>query len=105
MFVGILSGLRLSFDIVMAREWQKKVLLGWPKTMPIKERSIKHAKRFFKLEHLHRTDKSYTDHDGLADALNMTLYKKMLIEDPVTDKHIHRLNSVNVCTNCGDYVV
>lgn len=109
MYIGILETLGLSYDIVLAMRWQNKVLFDYPKTIPIKERSIAHAKQYFKLDHLFRTEKSYTDHDGLADALNMVIYGKKKIEKPeeVDDNelHIHKLNPVKVCITCGEYVV
>ena len=108
MYIGILETLRLPYSIVGAREWQNKVLLDYPKTMPIKERSIANAKHRFNMEHLYRTERAYTDHDGKADALNIVLYGKILCQDPLSlseSSHEHKLNKVKVCITCGEYVV
>ena len=105
MFVGMLEALHLPYQIVMAKEWQRRILLNYAKSIPIKERSIQNALHVFKLPFLHRTPRSVVDHDGMADALNMVLYGKYLMESSGGDQHKHILNPVKVCISCGDYVV
>lgn len=103
LFVGLLRGLRIPHQITYAKEWQRRVLLNYPKTMPVKERSIMNAKRFFNLEHLYRTPRSRIDHDGLADALNMVIYGMKFLSGEYGECQ-HSTNQIGVCIKCGELV-
>lgn len=73
MFQGILISLRVPFQIVRARDWQKEVLRGLSAS-DTKEASILFASRRWPSEDWRATPRCKNLHDGLTDAANIAYY-------------------------------
>lgn len=64
----MLTAIRLPFQLVAPRTWQKVMHAGTPQA-ETKRRSILAAQRLFPAVDLRRTERSRKPHDGIADAL------------------------------------
>lgn len=68
---GILSTLKISYELVVPSKWKKEFSVTSDKNT-----SIQVAKRLFPNVNLRRTDRCKKDHDGMAEALLMAEYAR-----------------------------
>lgn len=71
--IGLLSGLKIRYDIVHARRWQKEMFKD-QNSKDTKQASAIVAQRLFPNESFISTEKSKKIHDGLTDALLLAVW-------------------------------
>ncbi len=76
MFQGILSSLKLPYEVVAPKSWQKEIFLGMM-GKDAKQKSIVWCKRKFPETDWRATERCKKDHDGLCDATCMAYYAKL----------------------------
>lgn len=72
LFEAIMVALRISYQIITARTWQKDILKGLPKDT--KTASIMFCKRKWPDVNLKKTVRSKKDHDGISDSILLALF-------------------------------
>jgi crossover junction endodeoxyribonuclease RuvC len=79
---GILIALKLRFQLVSPRIWQKTVLTGVPIGYQPKQRAAIAAKRLFPGLSLLASSRSTKPHEGMVDALLIALYGYRTLSEP-----------------------
>lgn len=69
--LGILKALHQQYDLVTPRKWKKEFSLNGDK-----KKSIECCKRLFPKVELRKSEKSRTEHDGMAEALLIAEYAR-----------------------------
>jgi hypothetical protein len=77
LFRGILSALKLSYDIISPQRWQKNIFAGM-NYKDTKQASIMLARRYCPEINWLATERSIKYHDGMTDAFCIALYCKRL---------------------------
>lgn len=67
-WLGLLSGLGISHQVVSAQRWQKLLFDSVPRKLETKEASVLVAKRLFPVSDFRRSERAKKDDDGLTDA-------------------------------------
>lgn len=107
-WIGLLAGLNVSYQVVGAQAWQKRLFTGVKGNLETKEKSEVIAKRLFPEVDFRRSDRATKAHDGLTDAILIAEYGRRIwseIPERITGlKHISGYMNPDVCLNCGAYI-
>lgn len=111
-WLGLLAGLNIPFQVVSARQWQSKLFTGVNGKLDTKDKSEVVAKRLFPTADFRKSALARVANDGLTDAACIAEYARR-IHTGERDLHLHTgrphtkafgLEDSPICTGCGKYV-
>lgn len=107
-WLGLLAGLGIPYQIVGAKQWQTKLFTGVKAKLDTKEKSEIIAKRLFPGVDFRKSDRARVANDGLTDAILMAEYGKRLLggKDMAITGVAHEFHPANpmICINCGAFL-
>lgn len=106
-WLGLLAGLEIPYQVVAAISWQKKLFTGVKGSLDTKAKSEVIAKRLFPTADFRKSDRARVANDGLTDAACIAEYGRRthIVGDPGTGiPHTPLLSSPEICTVCGRYI-
>lgn len=106
-WLGLLAGLEIPYQVVAAISWQKKLFTGVKGNLDTKAKSEVIAKRLFPTADFRKSDRARVANDGLTDAACIAEYGRRthIVGDPGTGiSHTPLLSSPEICTVCGRYI-
>lgn len=106
-WLGLLAGLDIPYQVVAAISWQKKLFTGVKGNLDTKAKSEVIAKRLFPTADFRKSDRARVANDGLTDAACIAEYGRRthIAGDPGTGiPHTPLLSSPEICTVCGRYI-
>lgn len=108
-WLGLLAGMSVSYQVVSARQWQSKLFTGVSGKLDTKEKSEVIAKRLFPKADFRKSDRAHVANDGLTDAACIAEYGRRTYQaggiDPGTGvEHSPLLHAPEICGKCGKYI-
>lgn len=90
LWLGLLSGLNISHQVIPAQSWQNKLFIGLSKKEDTKVLSEIVAKRLFPSADFRRSDRAKVSADGLTDAACIAEYgrRTYVQEQPMPGTHL-----------------
>ena len=106
-WLGLLAGLEIPFQVVHAKSWQTKLFPGTSPKLNTKARSEIIAKRLFPTADFRKSERARVANDGLTDAACIAEYGRRTYQvgDPGTGlKHTPMKSTPEICSVCGRYI-
>ena len=108
-WLGLLAGLGLPYQVIGAKSWQSKLFTGVKGTLDTKAKSEIIAKRLFPDVDFRKSERATKANDGLTDAILIAEYARRIHkgDDKVQISGVpHETIPENpdVCLNCGNYI-
>jgi|GEM_PF-663418 len=107
-WLGLLAGLGIPYQIVGAKQWQSKLFTGVKTTLDTKAKSEIIAKRLFPGVDFRKSDRSRVANDGLTDAILMAEYGRRLTGGVGMSisgiSHAFLESNPLICTACGAFL-
>lgn len=108
MWLGLLAGLDIPYQVISARAWQAKLFTGVSAKLDTKAKSEIIAKRLFPNVDFRKSERARVAHDGLTDAICIAEYGRKTYTDgadPVTGlPHEPMAGNESVCGLCGAFM-
>jgi len=107
-WLGLLAGLEISFQVVSAKQWQGKLFTGVSAKLDTKEKSEIIAKRLFPRADFRRSERARVANDGLTDAACIAEYARRIYTKDELDgpyiEHTPLISAPEICQKCGKYI-
>ena len=106
-WLGLLAGLEIPYQVVAAISWQKKLFTGVKGNLDTKAKSEVIAKRLFPTADFRKSERARFANDGLTDAACIAEYGKRthMVGDPGTGiPHTPLASTQEICSVCGRYI-
>ena len=105
-WLGLLAGLEIPYQVVAAVSWQKKLFTGVKGNLDTKQKSEVIAKRLFPGADFRKSDRARVANDGLTDAACIAEFgRRTHITGNVGTGIAHTPNSTGeICLKCGRYI-
>lgn len=107
-WLGLLAGLEIPFQVVSAKQWQGKLFTGVNGKLDTKEKSEVIAKRLFPRADFRRSERARVANDGLTDAACIAEYaRRIYTKDEVAGPYIEHtplISAPEICQKCGKYI-
>lgn len=108
-WLGLLAGLNVPYQVVSARQWQNRLFTGVKSTLDTKDKSITVAKRLFPHADFRKSERATVANDGLTDAANIAEYGRRIYTQSVPDKvsgipHNSIPANPDICITCGGFI-
>ncbi len=106
-WLGLLAGLEVPFQVVQAAAWQRKLFTGVKASLGTKEKSEIIAKRLFPGADFRRSHLATKASDGLTDAACIAEFgRRTHATGPIGSgiPHVPRKGLEDVCERCGRYI-
>jgi hypothetical protein len=108
MWLGLLAGLDIPYQIVSARAWQNKLFTGVKGSLDTKAKSEIIAKRLFPRADFRKSERATKANDGLTDAACIAEFGRKTYNegaDPLTGlPHEPMKGNEDICGNCGTFL-
>lgn len=107
-WLGLLAGMNIPYQVVAARQWQVKLFTGVKATLDTKEKSEIIAKRLFPTTDFRKSDRAFKANDGLTDAACIAEFGRRThtqkAPEPVSGiPHRFHPKNPDVCIGCGAF--
>ena len=111
-WLGLLAGLEIPYQVVGARQWQVKLFTGVSGKLDTKQKSEVVAKRLFPKADFRKSDRATKADDGLTDAACIAEYARR-IHGGISEFEDVRITGIScisitpnpdICINCGKYI-
>lgn len=107
-WLGLLSGLGIPYQVVQARQWQSKLFTGVKGNLDTKEKSEVIAKRLFPRADFRKSERSRVANDGLTDAACIAEYARRIHSKEERSgpyiEHTPLESALSICSKCGKYI-
>jgi hypothetical protein len=106
-WLGLLAGLEVPFQVVHARAWQTKLFAGTSPKLDTKARSEIVAKRLFPIADFRRSERAIKASDGLTDAACIAEFGRRTHDRGQSGTgipHVPQEAVQDVCARCGRYI-
>lgn len=107
-WLGLLAGLEIPYQVVQARKWQNKMFSGTSPKLDTKARSEIVAKRLFPTTDFRKSERAYKADDGLTDAACISEYGKRTYSNIHVEhsgiEHKPLNSTEDICSVCGKYI-
>lgn len=105
-WLGLLSGLEMPYQVVTARQWQNKLFSGTSPKLDTKARSEIVAKRLFPKADFRKSERARKAHDGLTDGACIAEYGRRTHQVGDSGSGLpHTPGPVeDICSKCGRYI-
>ena len=108
-WLGLLAGLGLPYQVIGAKQWQTKLFTGVKGTLDTKAKSEVIAKRLFPDVDFRKSERATKANDGLTDAILIAEYGRRISsgDAPVVvtgNPHMVHPKNPNICINCGTFI-
>lgn len=106
-WLGLLAGLEIPFQVVHAKSWQTKLFSGTSTKLDTKARSEIVAKRLFPRADFRRSERATKASDGLTDAACIAEFGRRTHRVGVIGSGVPHTPSTaveDVCVRCGRYI-
>jgi len=106
-WLGLLAGLEIPYQVVGARQWQSKLFTGVSAKLDTKARSEIIAKRLFPTADFRKSERARVANDGLTDAACIAEYGRRTHskgDEGTGVPHKPLEGSEEICRVCGKYI-
>ena len=112
-WLGLLAGLDIPYQVVGARQWQVKLFTGVSGKLDTKQKSEVVAKRLFPKADFRKSDRATKADDGLTDAACIAEYARRIHGGGDIHREVPEVTGIgcvalesnpDVCIKCGRYI-
>ena len=108
-WLGLLAGLGLPYQVIGAKQWQTKLFTGVKGTLDTKAKSEVIAKRLFPDVDFRKSERATKANDGLTDAILIAEYGRRISGNDVPvvvigNPHTANPKNPHICINCGTFI-